>query len=278
MGKCYVVYVGQNPGIYDEWSECWSQVCKVPDAVFCSFCSSKIASTSFAEFREEEEWLKGKTIPSCDGCGMKPSLKVSNARETVGKHFYSCTKNLLHFKFQMGKSYVVYVGRNPGIYHRWSECWAQIDGVPNAVFCSFDSPEIASTSFAKFREEEEWLKGETIPCSKSCGHELLLKVSNTWESTGKHYYTCRLAVKKCSVGADASSSSASHNVVSTLIERCQALEEEVKFVTKERNASQERAVILEEALHNLTLSASDTNYKLFVEGSMAEYLGTVSSL
>ncbi|KAF7826822.1 uncharacterized protein G2W53_017986 [Senna tora] len=65
-----------------------------------------------------------------------------------------------------------------------------------------------------------------------------------------------LGVKECivgadgcssSVGADGYSSSAFHTIVSALVERCQALEEEVKNVT------QERAAILEEALHNLNL-------------------------
>ncbi|KAF7826503.1 ribonuclease H [Senna tora] len=89
---------------------------------------------------------------------------------------------------KMEKFYVVYVGRNPGIYHKWLECKAEIHKVSNVVYCSFNSLAIASASFAEFRVEEEWLKG--------------------------------LGVKECIVGVDGCSSIAFHTVISALPQRC----------------------------------------------------------
>ncbi|KAG1766987.1 hypothetical protein EDD22DRAFT_877080 [Suillus occidentalis] len=43
----------------------------------------------------------------------------------------------------MGKSYVVVVGLNPGIYPNWIECHGQIDNVPRAVHQSFETYEEA---------------------------------------------------------------------------------------------------------------------------------------
>ncbi|KIK35955.1 hypothetical protein CY34DRAFT_550101 [Suillus luteus UH-Slu-Lm8-n1] len=43
----------------------------------------------------------------------------------------------------MGKSYVVVVGLNPGIYPNWIECHGQIDHVPRAVHQSFETYEEA---------------------------------------------------------------------------------------------------------------------------------------
>ncbi|KAF7822067.1 uncharacterized protein G2W53_027522 [Senna tora] len=60
-------------------------------------------------------------------------------------------------------------------------------------------------------------------------------------------------LKGCIVGADGCSSIAFYTVISALTQRCLVLEEEVKNVTQEIDASQERAVILEEAFHNLNL-------------------------
>ncbi|KAF7822078.1 uncharacterized protein G2W53_027533 [Senna tora] len=67
------------------------------------------------------------------------------------------------------------------------------------------------------------------------------------------YIYVKLGVKECIVGTDGCSSSAFYTVILAFTQRCLALEEEVKKVTHERDASQERAVILEEALHNLNL-------------------------
>ncbi|KAL3528407.1 hypothetical protein ACH5RR_007729 [Cinchona calisaya] len=151
----------------------------------------------------------------------------------------------------MKKFYVVYVGRNPGIYYKWSKCKAETDKVPNAVHCFFHSLTESSASFEKFREEEQWLNGKPVPFCESCGKELLLKVSNARETIGKHY--C-LGVEKFSGGASSSSSSSeSQTVISALASRCQALKEEVENVSRQRDAFENRATILEEALHSLHL-------------------------
>ena len=46
------------------------------------------------------------------------------------------------------KFYVVWNGLNPGIYHSWDDCQAQIKGVKGAVYKSFDSKEEAHRAYA----------------------------------------------------------------------------------------------------------------------------------
>ena len=46
------------------------------------------------------------------------------------------------------KFYVVWNGLNPGIYHSWDDCQAQIKGVKGAVYKSFDSKEEAQRAYA----------------------------------------------------------------------------------------------------------------------------------
>ena len=46
------------------------------------------------------------------------------------------------------KFYVVWVGLIPGIYHHWSECKIQIDGVEQAKYKSFESYEEAEKAFS----------------------------------------------------------------------------------------------------------------------------------
>ena len=46
------------------------------------------------------------------------------------------------------KFYVVWSGLNPGIYHSWDDCQAQIKGVKGAVYKSFDSKEEAERAYA----------------------------------------------------------------------------------------------------------------------------------
>lgn len=45
------------------------------------------------------------------------------------------------------KFYVVWVGREPGIYEEWSDCHEQIDGFPGARYKAFDSQTAATIAF-----------------------------------------------------------------------------------------------------------------------------------
>jgi ribonuclease HI len=49
---------------------------------------------------------------------------------------------------RQNKSYVVWVGHKPGIYHSWADCKAQIDGVENAKYKAFESAEEAKNAFS----------------------------------------------------------------------------------------------------------------------------------
>ena len=59
------------------------------------------------------------------------------------------------------KFYVVWNGLNPGIYHSWDDCQAQIKGVKGAVYKSFDSKEEAERAYASPAYAYMKKKGET---------------------------------------------------------------------------------------------------------------------
>jgi ribonuclease HI len=50
-------------------------------------------------------------------------------------------------KTNKSKYYVVWVGQNPGIYHNWKDCQAQISGYPNAKYKSFSTEAEAKKAF-----------------------------------------------------------------------------------------------------------------------------------
>lgn len=47
------------------------------------------------------------------------------------------------------KWYVVWEGRNPGIYLTWAECRREVDGFPRAKYKSFTKPEAATIAFQR---------------------------------------------------------------------------------------------------------------------------------
>ncbi|MBL4685023.1 MAG: ribonuclease H family protein [Nannocystaceae bacterium] len=47
----------------------------------------------------------------------------------------------------VGKYYVVWVGKQPGLYATWDECRAQVHGFPGALYRSFTSPEAAARAW-----------------------------------------------------------------------------------------------------------------------------------
>ena len=55
------------------------------------------------------------------------------------------------------KFYVVWEGREPGIYEDWEDCLAQVDGFPGAKYKSFKSQEEAVRAFRGDGREEELL-------------------------------------------------------------------------------------------------------------------------
>lgn len=64
--KYYVVWVGQNPGIYNSWKECQEQVVGFPDARYKSFKSLKEAEIAFDESAVEyiDTRKKGNAKPN----------------------------------------------------------------------------------------------------------------------------------------------------------------------------------------------------------------------
>ena len=51
------------------------------------------------------------------------------------------------------KFYVVWVGREPGIYNSWEECTQQIHGFPGAVYKSFKTRQLAEEAFNSSSKE-----------------------------------------------------------------------------------------------------------------------------
>ncbi len=57
------------------------------------------------------------------------------------------------------KYYVVWEGKTPGIYNTWNECKAQVDGVANARYKSYESLQDAETAL-KAGANKSWGKGK----------------------------------------------------------------------------------------------------------------------
>jgi ATP-dependent DNA helicase PIF1 len=51
------------------------------------------------------------------------------------------------------KTYVVFKGRNPGVYSSWPECEAQVKGYSGAVHKSYTTEEAANTAWQEFSKE-----------------------------------------------------------------------------------------------------------------------------
>ena len=45
------------------------------------------------------------------------------------------------------KFYVVWEGREPGVYDSWDDCWEQVDGYPDAKYKAFDSQTAATEAY-----------------------------------------------------------------------------------------------------------------------------------
>lgn len=80
----------------------------------------------------------------------------------------------------MGKCYVVWIGRHPGIYVDLNDALAQIDDYPGASFKSYDSPEEAAEAFRKGTARAE---------SKELGNLLLEAQRHNMPASGKKDYT-----------------------------------------------------------------------------------------
>ena len=63
------------------------------------------------------------------------------------------------------KYYVVWVGKNPGIYHDWAKAKAQIDGVADARYKSFESE--AEAEYAYSQKPEKILFGQASKKAKA---------------------------------------------------------------------------------------------------------------
>ena len=60
---------------------------------------------------------------------------------------------------EKGKKYVVYEGREPGIYDSWPECKQQVDRFSGNCHKSFKRPDDAERSYEKFQAD---FKGQSM--------------------------------------------------------------------------------------------------------------------
>lgn len=54
----------------------------------------------------------------------------------------------------MGKFYVVWEGREPGVYEYWDDAWEQVDGYPGARYKAFSTREAAVEAFRGSPDEQ----------------------------------------------------------------------------------------------------------------------------
>lgn len=59
----------------------------------------------------------------------------------------------IKFLAKNSKYYVVWSGRNPGVYNSWEKCKAEVDGMDHAIYKSFSTREIAEKAF-----QDDYLK------------------------------------------------------------------------------------------------------------------------
>ena len=105
------------------------------------------------------------------------------------------------------KYYVVWVGRQVGIFETWEECKEQTDGFPAAVYKSFPSRNAAELAFSK--ESSDYIRKRSVVTNKLSKEELQLigkpiedsiAVDGAWNTTSglveyqgiynKTYETC----------------------------------------------------------------------------------------
>lgn len=71
-----------------------------------------------------------------------------------------------------GKLYVVFVGRQPGIYTSWEECHIQVNGYKGAYHCSFPTLREAEDCFRKFQLDK--FAYTRVRRNSACGIFMLL--------------------------------------------------------------------------------------------------------
>jgi ribonuclease HI len=105
------------------------------------------------------------------------------------------------------KYYVVWKGKEPGIYSSWDDCKKQIDGFPEAVYKSFKDKTLAEKAFSEgsenyvgmderilnFSEEQRQLVGHPDPNSISVdaacsGNPGVLEYRGVHTSTGREIF------------------------------------------------------------------------------------------
>lgn len=60
------------------------------------------------------------------------------------------------------KTYVVFIGKKPGVYNSWAECHSQVSGFPGNLHQSYESREEAEDAYAKFMAKQCAKKSGTM--------------------------------------------------------------------------------------------------------------------
>lgn len=60
--KCYVVYIGAVPGVYDEWKHCHNQVNGFPGNLYQGYESRAVAEAMWRQHRREKNRVRNFVI------------------------------------------------------------------------------------------------------------------------------------------------------------------------------------------------------------------------
>lgn len=150
---CYAVLKGRQPGLYRSWDECKKQVDRYPGAVFLGFFSHEAALEWIRKKAEEpvpDYTTKPAAIaPAQVSASTSPVAGLLLDRSTQGRTSInglssiptSSLSSVLSSRSSSSSGpsafYAVARGRQPGIYHTWEECEAQVDRFSGARYKKF---------------------------------------------------------------------------------------------------------------------------------------------
>jgi ribonuclease HI len=60
MKKCYVVYIGKVPGVYDEWEDCQKQVNRFPGNSYKGYMSREVVEAKWRNHMMKKNHMREK--------------------------------------------------------------------------------------------------------------------------------------------------------------------------------------------------------------------------
>lgn len=180
--KYYVVINGYNPGIYETWEECKSQIDGFSGAVYKSFKSLQLAKQAFEEknlnieeiFKQEQEEknknvkyenIKYNSICVDGACSGNPGLGEYQVVDTKTKEviiaqrdFYQTTNNIMEF-FALVQALKYVIENNLTNIYIYTDSVTALSWVKNKkVKTKLEQTKENWDTFKLITEYENWLK------------------------------------------------------------------------------------------------------------------------